>query len=127
MSQLVAATIIQVIHIGIILFMLLLPYQSNDPDLLMLHVAASLTLIAHWAMGSNICSLTLFESHLRGIPMESSFMHRIVSPVYDISDKTLSDVCWVVTIINMFVSAYKLNRMAKQGVYPQVAQFFRQL
>lgn len=120
----IAVIVIRVIHISIILFVLSIPYITNNPDILLLHAMGSLTLIAHWYMESNVCSLTLLESRLRGIPMDKSFMHQIVSPIYDISDTTLSDICWVVTLGNMFVSTYKIRQLSKQGVYPQVVHYF---
>jgi len=124
----VLALIIRLIHYAIILFIVLVPHVSENPDVLLIHIAGSVTLMAHWLMNSNICSLTVLESSLRGIPMHESFMHKIVSPIYDISDETLCNVSWIVTLFNAIISGKKLRELSQNGVQPQILQaFFREV
>lgn len=118
------ALIIRLIHYAIILFVALAPHISDNPDVLLIHVAGSITLMAHWLMNSDICSLTVLESSLRGIPMQESFMHKIVSPIYDISDETLSKVSWIVTLFNAIISGKKLHNLSEEGVQPQILKLF---
>jgi hypothetical protein len=99
------ANIIFWIHCIFILFILVIPF-TNIPVLLMLHIIACVSLFIHWKTNSNICSLTILEAKLRGLNHTDTFMHRVVSPIYNINDNTI----WFITFALMCLSIYKLYK-----------------
>lgn len=102
------ADIIYVFHIIIILFVILAPI-SNIPAILILHVVFCISLIVHWVGNNNACSLTYFESYLRGLDNTSeSFSYKFIAPIYDISKTEWSKICYIVTITALLISIYKL-------------------
>lgn len=101
------ANVILVIHLVIIAFSLYAPF-SGSIGLLVLHVTWSATLLLHWVSNSDACSLTLLESSLRGIETGETLMHRIISPVYCVPEKTLGKLCYILVIVLCLVSVYQL-------------------
>lgn len=101
------ANVINVFHIIVILFVLLIPF-SDVPMLLLLHIVFSLSLLVHWYNNNNQCSLTLLESQLRGLDVTESFTYKFIAPLYDVSKTEWSKICYSVTIVLMIVSIYRL-------------------
>jgi hypothetical protein len=108
-SNVFLANIISIFHVLIILFVLLAPF-SNAPYFLILHVTFSVCLLVHWYGNSNVCSLSMLESKLRGNHYTESFTHKFVAPIYDISSTDWSTVCYTFTILLMLVSVYRLYK-----------------
>jgi len=106
------ANLVYIFHLIIILFVLLAPF-SNIPYLWILHVAFCVSLIVHWLGNSNVCSLSMIESQLRGLDYTESFTHQFISPVYDISKSTWSRICYMLTIGLTSISLYKLYNSIK--------------
>lgn len=102
------ANFIYVLHILVILFVIFAPF-SNIPSILIIHIAFSFSLLVHWVANNNACSLTYMESQLRGIDLKESFTYQFISPVYDISKTNWSRICYIVTIIVLMISIYKLS------------------
>lgn len=103
------ANLIYILHTLLIVFYILAPF-SNKPGLLTLHITLSLSLLTHWYYNNSACCLSIIESKLRGIPYESTFIHRLVSPVYEISENSLNTIIYIIAILLMSVSLYKLIR-----------------
>lgn len=101
------ADAIWVFHLLVVAFVVVAPL-TQLPALHILHITFSLSLLVHWYCNSNVCSLSMIESKLRGLDYTESFTHRIVAPIYDISKTTWSKFCYTVTIILLCVSIYKL-------------------
>jgi hypothetical protein len=101
------ATFVMVFHIVIVMFTLLAPF-TDSTGLLILHITWSITLLVHWIGNSNACSLTLLESKFRGVESCETFMHRLISPFYDIPEGVLSKICYIMTVLLMLFSMYKL-------------------
>ena len=104
--------IIRFLHILVILFIIIVPFIDSI-GLRVLHVSACITLLVHWTLGSDVCFLTLAESKLRGINSKETFIHQIVSPVYDIKEAALSRICYTSTVLLMFKSIYSLYNTPK--------------
>uniref|UniRef100_A0A6C0H6C7 Uncharacterized protein n=1 Tax=viral metagenome TaxID=1070528 RepID=A0A6C0H6C7_9ZZZZ len=102
------ADIIWFCHLCVVAFVILAPL-TQLPALHILHITFSLSLLVHWYCNSNVCSLSMIESKLRGLDYTESFTHRIVAPIYDISKTTWSKLCYTVTIILLCISLYKLT------------------
>jgi hypothetical protein len=112
MANHVLATFVMLFHVMLIAFSLLAPF-SNSNGILVLHITWCLTLILHWVASSNACSLTLLESKLRGLDCTETFMHRLISPFYDIQEGVLSKIIYITTILLMAFSVYKLYTSEK--------------
>ena len=102
------ANFIYFLHILVILFVIFGPF-SNIPSILIIHIAFSFSLLVHWLANNNACSLTYLESQLRGIDVKDSFTYQFISPVYDISKTDWSRICYIITIIVLSISIYKLS------------------
>ena len=76
------------LHILLVLFMMLVPFLSNDKCLLAMHVVLSAGILVYWLLSDDTCALTILECKLRGIENTESFIHSIVSPVYKFDDAT---------------------------------------
>lgn len=106
------ANVIFIFHCVVILFVLFAPFTYN-PALLILHIAFCLCLLIHWVNNSNACSLTLLESHLRGLNHTDTFSHKFISPIYDISATNWNTICYILTIFVMLLSIYFLIKSDK--------------
>lgn len=106
------ANAISFIHFLLILF-ILFGHTSDSIAVLILHTTTCACLLIHWIAMNNTCSLTLLESKVRGVKNNETFMHRLVSPVYDVHESTLSLLCKVVTALVMMTSSYKLSKSEK--------------
>ena len=106
MNNLVADFIF-LLHLSVIAFTALAPF-SKIPLMWLLHINLVLCMMVHWYFNSNACSLTIVESALRGVEHTNTFMHQLVSPVYNISEYSMSKLIWVITTILLFISIYKV-------------------
>lgn len=106
------ANIIWLFHLLVILFVCLAPF-TKIPAILILHITFSMCLLIHWRFNNNICSLTMMECYLRGLPPSDTFMHQLISPMYDISSTDLNELVHLVTYITMFISIYYLYESEK--------------
>jgi hypothetical protein len=104
--MLILANVIWTFHVLVILIVLILPF-TNIPALLLLHSVFSASLLTHWYHNSDLCSLTLMESKLRGIPVTDSFSHQFISPLYNISQKSWSKICYILVVVLSSISFYK--------------------
>jgi hypothetical protein len=101
------ANAVWVFHVLVVLFVLLAPF-SDMPIMIILHIAFVFNLLIHWFNNSNVCSLSIIESKLRGIPYTSSFTHQFVSPMFDISESNWSKLSYFITLILLGISFYNL-------------------
>lgn len=110
------ANIIRLLHIGIILFILLIPFY-DIPGYLLLHIVSCISLLIHWNMNSDICFLTLVENYIRNIPYHDTLIYQIVSPLYNIEEYKLNKIIWLLTTtllfisINKFINSEKVNNI----------------
>jgi len=107
----ILANVIFLMHILLIVFMVAIPFLNIDWPFLMIHFMLCTTLIVHWLAHDDTCFLTWLESTLRGVPPTESFVYKLVSPVYKISDETVKILVIVSTIILGVVSAVRLKAM----------------
>jgi hypothetical protein len=110
----ILANLIRLFHIIIVLFIIVAPF-TRVPSILVLHITFSICLFAHWNANSNICSLSLLESQLRGIEYTNTFTHDFISPIYDIQDKTWGNVSYYTTLVLMCISILMLYRSGAVG------------
>lgn len=112
------AGFIQLLHIALILFVIVTPFvapswpTAQAVPYLVMHIAVCLSLLVHWMLNDSTCALTMAECYVRGVETKESFMHRLVSPVYVISDEKIGNWSWWSTIILLLVSVFQLGHMA---------------
>lgn len=103
MNNNTVANIVFILHLLFILFILVIPF-TNSPIFLILHIVTCISLFIHWQSNSDVCCLTSLEAKMRGIESSETFIHRLVSPVYTISNRTI----YSLTFLLMSISVYKL-------------------
>lgn len=111
--NLLLADLIFIFHCIVVLFILFAPF-TNIPAILILHITFALSLIVHWRANSNVCSLSILEAHLRGLDSrQDAFTHKFIAPMYDISSTEWSNIVWIITLIVLCISIYKLYNTDK--------------
>ena len=106
-KNLILANLIFIFHCAVVLFVLFAPF-SNVPAFLILHITFTLCLFTHWYANSNVCSLSVMESQLRGLNRTETFSHKFIAPIYEISESEWSNLIWIITFIVMCISIYYL-------------------
>jgi len=106
------ANVIYILHILLILFIIIIPFL-DIPLLIILHIVLCIGLIFHWIFNSDVCFLTIVETHLRGVKYDKTFTYKLVSPVYNISQYSYNKIIWIFTIILLLISIYKLYKSSK--------------
>lgn len=106
-TYILLADFVFIFHCAIILFVLFAPF-TNIPAILILHITFSICLLLHWYTNSDVCSLTILESHLRGMDRTDTFTHQFIAPIYNISTSDWSNIVHIITILGMFTSIYYL-------------------
>ncbi len=105
----ILANLIYALHLVLIGAVCVIPFWKRASwFLLLMHVVVTSSIMLHWWIGQDFCMLTLIESKLRGVPFETSFMHRLVSPVYKIPDAQIRNLAYIITPILICVSAYRI-------------------
>lgn len=101
--------IINAFHILLVLFTIIAPFIDR-PGILLLHIVHIISLLTHWYFNNNSCCLTLLEKLITGKETADTFMHKLISPIYDISETSLNNIVWVVTLSLLLMSSYKLYK-----------------
>ncbi len=109
-SSILLADIIYYFHVLIVLFIIITPF-TNMISLLILHVTFSICLLLHWKANSNVCSLSMLESYLRGVDRDSTFSHQFIAPIYDISSSDWCHISTIITLVLLFISLSKLFKI----------------
>lgn len=87
-------------HILFIIFMILTPFISNDPSLLVLHFQLVIFLVIKWITYPYWpCGFLLVEQKIRNIPKKDCLMNHILSPITEIFDYPYHEAIIIITII----------------------------
>lgn len=105
----VVAWIVALAHLALVAFMVLAPFSSS-PTMVVMHVLLTPVLWVHWLVGDDSCVLTVLEQHVRGVESTDCFMHRLVGPVYNISDPDARVLSWLGSVLLWAVSASRVSR-----------------
>jgi hypothetical protein len=124
------ANVVWVLHVLFVLWLLITPFTNNGPMLVLTAILIPF-LWVHWSLGlcnmggpgrQDICALTLAERYLRGVDSSESFFHNLVSPVYMISETSMSRICWGVTIVLWLITVRKIMKnpgMVSDAFFPK--------
>ena len=102
------ANLITIIHVVIVIFTIIGPF-SNNKNLLIVYTALAFSLINHWSFNDDTCCLTVIENKISG--SESSFIHKIVSPIYKISNEVIKRLSTLYVSLALAYTSYKLGTM----------------
>lgn len=105
---------LNILHIVIVTYVLVVPFfpaKLNMAPAFLVHVGMTLSMIVHWMFNDDTCCLTVMESALRGVPKQTSFMHRLVSPFYNVNEDIVGNVTTVLTFALLFISLVKLRHV----------------
>ncbi len=100
---------INLFHLFLVLFTIVAPF-TDRPGILILHISYTISLLSHWYLNDNSCCLTIFESTITGSDTTDTFMHKLISPMYNISETNLSKLVWFSTIALLILSSYKMYK-----------------
>ncbi len=114
--------LINVIHICIVLFVVIIPFLNSNYFLL-LHAIVVPFILLHWVTNNNTCALTIAEYYIRelatGKPVDKSqsFMAQLIEPVYDFKKNNQDDstLLYIVTTALVTLSIGKLIRKKYTG------------
>lgn len=101
------ANVLYIFHMTIIAFVLFAPF-CNILGILLVHVVFCASLFVHWRLNSNVCSLSVIESKLRGLERTDTFTHSLIAPIYDVSSTTWGTITTIITLVLMYLSINKL-------------------
>ena len=115
--------IINIIHILVILFVVLVPFTDND-FMLMIHTLIIPFIMVHWLLNNDTCAITLAEQYVRvqmngGNPVEDKecIAYKVIGPVYtfmnDYAD--YSTWSWTLTTCLWMISSFKVVNKFKKG------------
>jgi len=116
----IISLLINIIHLVIIAFILLGPYLIDyiidDNKIsrilyLIMYITFSGSLLIHWSFNNDICALTLLECYVSGKQMNETYMHRVISPFYKISEDNLQNLAYIILFIN---NVYVFNLLQKE-------------
>lgn len=96
--------LIKAFHITFLIFVLFVPFFGNE-FLLTYHFITIPFVVLHWLTNNDICALSVFESKLRGIDENKTFIGRIVKPVYNLQNIHY----YIVAISLWFITTYRLQ------------------
>lgn len=104
--------LITIIHTCLVLFILLPVFVSSMPiPLLILHPIICAAILLHWKLNNDVCALTMLERIARGgIDKSQSFIHSLVSPVYNYNYNNESIILTYLLITIMLWSLIQLFR-----------------
>jgi len=111
----ILADIIFLLHILIFLFVVLVPFFGS-PLLILLNLIFMIGILFHWILGSDVCALTVLESHLRGQPMTETFFGRLFGPMYRIDFKTSKILLLILILISIKKLLTHLYEWRDRGV-----------
>ena len=83
------------------------PFIINDKCLLIVYSICVSFIIFHWILSSDVCALTLLEQWVTGKNSDSTFIGRIVKPIYNVTNKHIT----CITISLLLIAIIRLSRM----------------
>ena len=88
--------VIFLLHILICAWALVAPFSSKEAKLSYILIMPVVAI--HWMTNDQSCCLTLLESKLRGVGTTESFIHKLVTPVYNAPEETTAVLVWAYVI-----------------------------
>lgn len=98
--------IIAVIHFIFIVLYVTVPFLTNNPLYLAMHMVFGIGMIFHWMMNSDVCFLTWLEHKLFAVPIEKTFTDRVIGSVYRVSDINIKIIAYALFVFSILKIIY---------------------
>lgn len=89
--------LVRALHLCFVAFVAVTPFTDHR-GLLVLHALVVPFLWLHWVLNDDTCALSVLENRLRGVSVDQTFVHALVSPVYKIRGSTTRLACWAASL-----------------------------
>ena len=100
--------IIHYLHIIFILYICTIPFITNNIQLLSMHIMTCFLVLLHWSLNNDTCAMSQLEQYFRGVSKNESFIHAIVSPVYNYNINHETQILSLFLFILSSISIIKL-------------------
>jgi hypothetical protein len=97
------------IHLVFLIAILVVPF-TNDVRNLEFYSILIPFLFYHWSVNDDTCALTQMEMAVTGQQKESTFMHRVVSPIYKMDDNEVNNLTKTIFFMLWALVQYRLGR-----------------
>ncbi|AGE56304.1 hypothetical protein PBCVNEJV1_458L [Paramecium bursaria Chlorella virus NE-JV-1] len=99
--------IITLLHFLVLLWALIAPFTK---EIRVSYVILMPVIMFHWIILDDSCALTLLENHIRGTTTEESFVHALVSKIYNIPDGILGSLMWTYAIMTWLYAVSQITK-----------------
>ena len=96
----ITANIISTLHLFFVIFVVSVPFITDNPFFLMYYCFVIFFVMVHWKLNNDTCVLTLIESKLRGKKDKDTFMGKLIKPIYNVSSREVQ-----LTTLGLFLFA----------------------
>jgi hypothetical protein len=103
---------VRLLHFILFLYIVCVPFlplNTSTEWLFQIYFYLAPFLLIHWFLEDDTCALTELESYLSGVPKTETFVGRILSPIFLISDKSIT----IFTILLYIIVLYKIKNPIK--------------
>jgi hypothetical protein len=98
------AALVSLIHAAVLAWALIAPFsQSNFWKVS--YVIFAPFLMLHWILNDDSCALTQLECAIRGLDESSSYIHRVMSPLYKMQESDAGLLAWAYTVASWAYAA----------------------
>lgn len=97
------------IHLVFLFAILVIPFTQNRRNLEFYSILIPF-LFYHWSVNDDTCALTQMEMAVTGQEKESTFMHRVVSPIYKMEDNDINKLTKTMFFLLWALVQYRLGR-----------------
>jgi hypothetical protein len=123
---------INIIHILVIIFVVIVPFTNNN-FLLLMHSIIIPFIMLHWMLNNDTCAITMMEKYVRiqmnggtYIDDKDCISHKIIGPVYNFMNEHIdySRWTWIMTSILWFVTLYKIRNKYENNELDEFKNIF---
>lgn len=107
MFDVIANTIISVLHFLVLFWSLVAPFTKS---LRVSYIILMPFIVFHWIILDGSCVLTLIENKIRGCSNDESFVHKFVSKIYNVPDGVVGNFMWIYAIITWIYAIIMVSK-----------------
>lgn len=97
------------IHLMFLIAIFTVPFTNNRRNLEFYSILIPF-LFYHWSVNDDTCALTQMEMAVTGREKETTFIHRVVSPIYKMEDNEINKLTKTMFFFLWSFVQYKLGR-----------------
>ena len=104
------------IHTIVFIISLIIPFSSNVKYLKMYSMIIPFVFF-HWSINDDTCALTILESNLTGKEQKDTFFGRLMSPIYNIDNKTSDQIVKTTLFVLWMMVQRKLGILPRPKIF----------